>query len=103
MIDRSHDGVRDQRPVARVVALREIDGQAFVEPMRRGVVGVVDGRSEDEMGELVRDHDPDPGVVDRVGADIGEQRPDVGKRDTPDILARRGPEDARRTTWCRGR
>ena len=42
----------------------------------------------------MRDDDADPGVVDRVGRDEREQRPDVRVRLAADVLARPGPQRA---------
>ena len=50
----------DLAAIALVVALREVDRQPLVQPVRRLVVRVVDRRVEDEVGQLVGDDDRRP-------------------------------------------
>ena len=81
-------------PVVRAVALALVDRQALVEPARRRVVRVRRGRVEHEVDELVRDPDGDQRIVDLVGRDEPEQRPDVGERRPGDVLVGARPERA---------
>ena len=93
-----------RRPTGRLpVALRQVDREALVDPARRGAERVVDGRVEHEVDELVRDHDAHPGVVDLVGRDQREQRPDVGVRLAADVLAGARAERRPERRPCRRR
>ena len=57
------------------------------------MVGVLGRRIEHEVSQLVRNHHPDPGVVNRIRTDIGEQGADIRMRLAANVLARAGPED----------
>ena len=60
------DGVRDPVLVPGAVALGQVHREPLVEPARREPVRVLDRGVEHEVGQLVRDDDADPGVVDGI-------------------------------------
>ena len=90
-------GLERHQPPARGSRLRgaaiggcvprgEVLGDALVEPARREVVRVADGGVEDEMGQLMGNDDPDPGVRDVVRPDQREHRPVVRVSLATDVL-----------------
>ena len=85
-------GAADDRPIRLVVALADVHREALVEPVRREVVRVLGRGVEHEMGQLVRDDDADPRVVDLARRDEREQRPDARDRQPTDVLANPGAE-----------
>ena len=85
-------GVLDLASIRGAVALALVDRQTLVEPARRGVVRVPGGGVEHEMDELVGDPHGDQRIVDLVGRDETQQRPDVGVGRAGDVLVGTGPE-----------
>ena len=88
---------------AGVVALGEVVGEALVQPVRRLVVRVARRGVEDEVGQLVRDDDPDPGVVDLDGSMFANSVRISGERDAADVLLDRRARGRRRTRRGRRR
>ena len=94
MIEPSFDRALDLRSGrSSRVALREVDREPLVQPVRRLVVRVVDGRSRRRGGSARAGRRVSTQLVVDLGRrDQGEQRPDVRMGLAADVLPGRRPE-----------